>query len=373
MAIQFERVLIDKENRCEACSYFDIDGDGTKEIVCGEYWYKYPSGEKHKFCSLNSDENYIWDFCDYPMDVDGDGKPEIVTGSWWSEGLFYRRANINDANAEWETIKVDTLTSVETIRCFDIDNCGTPEVFPNMPGDVVCYYKLDKDEKGRPLGTFTRHDISVEHAGHGLGFGDVNGDGRVDILLWDGWLEQPEDVYAGEWKRHNAWEIPAASVPILCHDVNKDGLNDIIIGAGHNYGLWWLEQKPGANADGEIEFIQHEIDMSCSQYHDMQLVDVDEDGEKELITGARFYAHNGNDPGEKNAETGEPNPIGTYVFKISQLENGEVAFEKYILNYGHPNETSGTGIYFWVEDVNGDGKPDIICPGKEGLYVFVNK
>ena len=372
MSISFKRVLVDKDNRCEACSVFDINGDGRNEIICGEYWYDYPDGNRHKFCDVESDENYVWDFSDYPMDVDGDGEMEIITGSWWSEGLFYRK-RAKDREM-WETIKICELTSIETIRYFDIDGCGTPEIFPNMPGDVVCYFKLNKDEDGKGNGTFTRYDISSDNANHGLGFGDVTGNGKTDILLSDGWLEQPEDVYSAGWTRHYSWNIPMASVPVLAHDITGNGRNDIIIGAAHNYGLWWLEQLCEGD-DAEPRFELHEIDMSCSQYHDMQLVDVDGDGEKELITGARFFAHNGNDPGERNPDTGEPNPIGTYVFKLKKDPEAEggVRFEKNVLDLGSPDSTSGTGIYFWVQDMNGNGKPDIICPGKEGLYVFINE
>ena len=85
----------------------------------------------------------------------------------------------------------------------------------------------------------------------------------------------------------------------------------------------------------------------------MRLYDIDGDGELELITGARYRAHNGNDPGENN-------PIGTYIYKM----NGG-KFEKHTLEYGTPEEgASGVGIYFALHNT------DIVTPGKLGLHIF---
>jgi len=92
----------------------------------------------------------------------------------------------------------------------------------------------------------------------------------------------------------------------------------------------------------------------------MKLVDIDGDGELELVTGKRYRAHCGNDPGDND-------PVGIYYFKIGRGE-----FVKHVIDYGEAGEASGVGIYFWVEDINGDGRLDIIAPGKEGLFLFEN-
>lgn len=371
MSIKFKRILLDKENRCEACSVADFNNDGKPEILCGEYIYSGEDfGTKTKICEIFYDGNYVHDFSDYPFDVNGDGWLDVITGSWWGNGLFWRENPGADADAyegegEWKLHKIADLTNVETIRYFDIDNCGTVEIFPNCPGEPQCFFKLVKDENGKAMKEFKKFVIGgTQNAGHGMGFGDITGDGKVDIILSGGWLEQPEDVYSGDWKFHPDFNIPNASVPMLCHDVNGDDVNDLIVGAGHNFGLWWFEQK--VNADGTREFIKHDIDTMCSQYHDMQLFDIDNDGELELITGARYFAHNGNDPGEHN-------PIGTYIFKIHQTPSGEWVFHKNTLDYGSADVTSGVGIYFWLADLNGNGKTDIVAPGKEGLYIFFNE
>jgi len=352
----YRRFLLDKENKCEACSVADFNNDGKFEIVCGEYMY---SGKdyltKTKICDIIYDGDYVHDFSDYPLDVNGDGLLDIITGSWWSEGIFWRE-NPGKNGGEWKTHKIEMLSNIETIRYFDIDNCGTVEIFPNTPGEAQCFFKLIKP------GEFKRYIISGGASGHGMGFGDINGNGKTDIILSNGWLEQPDDVYSPNWEFHQDFNIPGASVPMLVYDVNGDGINDIIVGNGHGFGLWWLEQKTENNTRS---FIKHEIDMKCSQYHDMRIFDIDGDGENELITGARYFAHNGNDPGEHN-------PIGAYIFKIKKMPSGEIVFDKNTLDYGSAETASGVGIYFWLEDLTGNGLKDIIAPGKEGLYIFYN-
>ena len=359
MSVKFKKVLLDKSNKCEACSVADFDRDGNLEIMCGEYiYYGKNFDQKRKICEITYDGDYVHDFSNYPIDVNGDGWLDIITGSWWSEGLYWRE-NPKNSTDEWKTHKICGLSNVETIRYFDIDGDGTDEIFPNTPCEPQSFFKLVKDSDGKPTGEMKKYVIGgTKDAGHGLGFGDINGDGKVDILLCDGWLEQPEDVYSSDWIFHPDYNIPAASVPMICHDINGDGLNDIIVGAGHNYGLWWLEQTI---VDGKRGFIKHEIEMTHSQYHDMQLLDIDGDGKLELVTGARHNAHNGNDPGEKD-------PIGTYIFKLEGTQ-----FTQYTLDLGMPDTASGTGIYFWIADLTGNGKLDLVLPGKEGLYIFYNE
>jgi len=195
-------------------------------------------------------------------------------------------------------------------------------------------------------------------SGHGMGFGDINGDGRVDIILRDGWLEAPEDRLNGKWIFHEEFDLGRASIEIIVYDVNKDGLSDLIVGQAHDYGLHWWEQKK--NSAGNRTWIRHDIDLTCSQYHDLQMADIDNDGELELITGKRYRAHAGHDPGADD-------PVGLYYFKINKGN-----FQKNIIDYGNPDKASGCGIHFAIADVNGNGWLDIVAPGKEGLYLFEN-
>ncbi len=355
MAVEFKKMLIDNVTY-EAAWVFDVNNDGRPDIVCGEYWYEGPDFvKKYKICDVRQEGEYYDDFSDFGMDVNGDGFMDIITGGWWGETLRWRE---NPGNyGEWKVHDIAWCGSIETIRFFDIDNCGVPEIFPNTPGHPQCFFKLITDEAGKGTEKFERYVIGEKSSGHGMGFGDINGDGRVDILLSGGWLEQPENPFQGPWVFHEEYDLGRdASVPILAHDVTGNGLMDIIVGHAHSYGLAWYEQVIGA--DGARRWIRHDIDDTVAQYHDMVLVDIDGDGELELLTGKRYRAHCGNDPGDND-------PVGIYYFK---MKGG--AFEKHVIDYGPAGEASGVGIYFWAGDINGDGVLDIVAPGKEGLYIF---
>ncbi|TDF94878.1 VCBS repeat-containing protein [Paenibacillus piri] len=357
MPITFKKKFLDS-SPYEACSVFDVDNDGILDIVSGAYWYQGPDfKQKHKICDIAAINDYRDDFSDFPMDVNGNGFNDLITGSWWSGALRWRQ-NPGNSGALWETFEIDQSPNIETIRYFDIDGCGVPEIFPNTPGGPQMFYKLIRDHQGKGTGQF--HKVVIHDglkSGHGLGFADINGDGRMDVVLADGWLEQPEDPFNELWTFHPEFSFGSASIPILGHDITGNGLCDLIVGQAHDYGLHWYEQS--LEADGTRRWIKHEIDMSVSQYHDLLLVDLDRDGELELVAGKRYMAH--------DFDPGADDPVGIYYFKI-----GNGRFEKHVIDYGPAGEASGNGIYMWIQDVTGNGYPDIVAPGKEGLFLFEN-
>jgi len=360
--VKFKKIAIDLSNKCEACSVFDVNDDGTDDIVCGEYWYEGPDfTNKHKICDITNENGYIWDFSDFPMDVNGNGRMDILTGSWFGDGIYWRENPGDDS--EWKNHKICDSSCVETIRFFDIDGDGELEIFPHCPMAPVYYLKLIKDENGNGTGAFEKYVLTEFEAGHGFGVGDVDSDGKLEIILKSGILHMPKGgADAGLWDFMPEFELNGSpSVPIIVYDVNGDGLNDIIAGSGHDFGLFWWEQ--GKDADGNRRWTRHVIDSAWSQYHDMQLIDIDGDGELELLTGKRWMAHNGNDPGDSD-------DVFVCYYKINREKQ---QIYRHVIDCGDATDGyTGVGLYFWTSDLTGNGKPDIIAPGKEGLYVLYN-
>ncbi len=358
MPVKWRKVLISDE-RYEAAAAFDVDGDGVLDIVSGAYWYQGPDFQKwYKLTDLPPVGDYFDDFSDIPMDVNGDGRMDFVTGGWFGCHLRWLE-NPGQPGATWTSHHIADCTNVETTRAWDVDGDGRLEIVPNTPGGPLTIFKLVTTADGRGTGEFSAHTIYEGKQGHGLGFGDVSGSGRGDFVLTHGWLEAPADPYTGAWTYHNEFDLGSASIPILVVDVNGDGLNDLIVGQSHRYGLDWYEQ--GRAADGQRTWTRHPIDPWNSQYHDMQWADIDGDGECELVTGKRYRAHPRSDPGDFD-------PVGIYYFKWT----GE-SFVKQVIDWGPLREGTGVGIHFDLVDLRGTGRLDIIAPGKDGLYVFYNE
>jgi len=355
--VRFEKKLISDE-RYETAGVFDVNNDGVLDIVSGAYWYPGPNFDrKCKIGPVAAHGEYYDDFSTIPMDVNGDGYMDFITGGWFGATLFWRENPKGDPDKQWTMHKIAECGNVETTRAWDVDGDGELEIVPNTPGTPQKIFKLVTDSNGKGTGEFRQFVVSEGSSGHGLGVGDINGDGRQDIVLCKGWLEAPEDPYSGKWKFHQDFDLGSASIPIIVADVNRDGLNDVIVGQAHPYGLDWWEQRI---VGGQRKWIKHPIDPFNSQYHDMWWADIDGDGENELITGKRYRAHCGHDPGEYD-------PVGIYYFKWT----GE-SFVKQVVDYGPIRQATGCGIMFQVIDIDGDGRLDIVAPGKDGLYLFRN-
>jgi hypothetical protein len=353
--LKFRKQLIASES-AESVGVFDVNGDQNPDIISGSYWYEGPSFlNRHLIGQVERVSEYYDDFATIPMDVDGDEKVDFITGGWFSKTLRWRKNPGNEK--EWPLLDIVQTGNIETIRAWDIDGNGFEEIVPNTPGSPLIYYTLNRDKNNKALGTFTKTQVIDKH-GHGLGFGDINGDGRKDFIISEGWIEAPAVRKNESWKFHPDFNLKDASIPIIVTDINKDGLNDLISGHGHSYGLYWYEQRKEGNA---IKFIKHEIDPFHSQFHTMEWEDIDNDGQMELITGKRFRAHNGKDPGDNESP-------GLYYFKW----NGE-SFTKHVISYGPFGEGKGTGIFFRVADLHKTGRKDIVVAGKDGLYVFFHE
>jgi FG-GAP-like repeat len=357
-AIKFRKQMIAYEST-ESVGAFDVNNDKVLDVVSGSFWYEGPSFlKRHLIGQLKRTTEYFDDFSTIPLDVNNDGRMDFITGGWFNKVLLWKENPGNDQ--EWPIHEIFATGSIETTRAWDVDGDGFDEIVPNTPGNALNYFTVVRDKNGKPTGQFTKTQVLEKH-GHGLGFGDLNGDGRGDFIVADGWAEAPASTPpsgAGGFKFHPDFKLGSASIPIIVTDVNQDGVSDFIVGNGHGYGLDWYEQK---KEGGSSKFIKHSIDPFHAQYHTMAWVDIDNDGKQELITGKRYRAHNGNDPGDNE------NP-GLYYFKW----NGE-AFTKGIISFGPFGEGKGTGLFFSVADLTNSGKKDIIVAGKDGLCVFYNE
>lgn len=370
----------------ECCSVADLNGDGLVDLVAGRNWYEAPDWKKHADFRDGAETNgpETDNNSEFAMDVNRDGWPDIVSSGWMRMcgAFWYENPGPEGlrSGAKWKAHRIHSARNMEGVIHGDLDGDGDDDILVNhwapVPGQGMTW--LEHIDQAPWL---VERVIGTEGEYHGNGIGDINGDGRNDIVTPRGWYEAPADPRNGQWIFHADYlvhrvdqpkqPIPA-SHPMLVVDVNGDGLADIIFGASHEYGLAWLEQQ--LDADGKRSFRTHWIETDFGQFHTMALGDLNGDGVPDLVTGKRLFAHHGRD-------TSCYDPLFAFWY---DLQGGK--FVRHVLSYNHlpwfpgekninppPNGAVAVGMKLNIADMNKDGRNDIIIAGKTGLYVFYNE
>ncbi len=365
----FTKQHLYKQFFSEGASFGDFNKDGKMDVVGGPFWYEGPTFEKQHvyyppkpFDPLGYSDNFFA----FTHDLNADGWTDILIYGFPGQDASWFE-NPQGKDGMWVRHKVMDVVDNESPTWGDLTGDGKPEIICSTDG----YFGYATPDWTHPDQPWKFHRISDQSAGgrftHGIGYGDVNGDGRLDLLEKNGWWEQPASLTGDpQWKKHAFPFSGPGGAHMYAYDIDGDGLNDVITSiAAHGFGLVWYKQLKG---DGEPKFEAHTITGSkaeespygvkFAQIHAIDLVDMDGDGLKDIITGKRFWAHGPKGDVEPDA------PAVLYWFKLTRGENGAVDWVPYLID-----DNSGIGVQVVAGDISGDGIPDVVVGNKQGLFV----
>ncbi len=369
----FKKIKLSDKFYSEGMFYGDFNHDGKMDVVAGPYYHLGPDFTQRVeyFPAKEFDpHSYSNAFLMFAYDFTGDGWTDILVIGWPGKESFWYE-NPKEKGGSWTQHLAFKKVDNESPGFADITGDGKPEIICHTDG-VLGYVEVNWAE---PRGPWRFQPISKKGGWgmytHGLGTGDVNGDGRVDYLLREGWWEHPAaDKAAEPWQTHQV-DFGGGGAQMHVYDVDGDGDNDIITSLqAHGFGLAWFEQsKDGA---GQPQFKRHLITGSkpeenrygvkFSQLHAIDLVDMDGDGVKDIVTGKRYWAHGPKGDAEPDA------PAVLYWFKLERKADKTVNFVPHQID-----NDSGVGTQVIAADISGDGKPDVLVGNKKGQFVFIQE
>jgi putative heme-binding domain-containing protein len=370
--ITWRAIEVDRKFRSEGVAIADVDRDGDQDVLVGDYWYSAPDWAPHAIRPPgefgDGASGYSESFLCFAEDLNRDEWPDLIVIGFPGKPCHWYE-NPQGRDRHWIPHVIWHSACNETPLYVDL--------FGNGRRVLVMGWQLAGQENAGqmawfapgddPAAPWVKHAISRQGSpddqvpgthryAHGLGAGDLNGDGRSDVICTAGWWEQPAELDDTPWPFHPA-ELGEACANMIVDDFTGDGRADVITSSAHNYGIW-LHMQQGSG--GELKFTTKELfPKLISQTHALINADVDGDGLQDMITGKRWWAHG------PRGDVGSDEPAEVVWFQARRAVDGSVEFTPRRIH-----SDSGIGTQFVVDNFNGDRLPDVVTSNKKGVFVF---
>jgi hypothetical protein len=433
--LKFTKIVIQDQFLAESCAIGDYNGDGIPDISSGRIWYEGTNDPTTTFTAqhpfrdghgplprdgapLELNTGVSDDWADYPWDMDADGDTDIIniaqpevpeanpptgpTGSstnnppaagtpnkigtgpqvhataYWYENPG-KAGQVGDPNWTMHLMNADVRN--EQHELVDMNGDGYPEIIGACrncgTGDLKGYYQGDP---ANPKNPWAFHPVGPMYSFpfgnlgwmHGMGAGDVNGDGKPDWFDRRGaWLQQADGSF-------NNTACTGNNTPAGC---------GVIQG-----GTPLLPPVNGAPTGGFYDGLPDGFGNKGPTH--MFAVDMDKDGCADVVAadwalgmGLAWYQQQKDAGGACNYAFKKFYFLGNAPFTSKyQMNQPAVAAEGQATLWGGVGFTEPMALQ--VYDMDGDGRPDVIAgkmrfarpydqgpPDPDGtpyLYVFKN-
>jgi len=356
--IPFKKTILFDKFVSEGVAVGDVNNDGLTDVMAGPFWFEAPAWKRHEIYTPKlyvAEKEWSNSMLNFSLDVNQDGWIDFIRVDFPGKAVYWHE-NPKGQDVHWKQRLIHETVGNESPGFYDIDGDGRKDI---LCGDVsqkqMIWLKSPSDPKDLFWKKYTISEPGMpgsENFSHGLGFADVNGDKRSDVVVREGWWEAPADVTQPSWKWHPS-NLGDPCSHIYTFDFTGDGNLDVFSASAHERGVWWHRNE----GDGSNEkFVRYLITDEMSETHAVAFTDVNGDGKKDFVTGKRYYAH-------MRQGTGALEPAYLYWFEF--VPGPEPKWLAHQID-----NNSGVGLNVVAEDINKDGLTDVVIANKKGIFVF---